>query len=139
MKLLPLILNRPVLYGAAMMLCFAVGRYSVEFEVKEKIVKEKERETVTRTVVRYVKDPSGREETVTTIDEVEKERTKSQKETLSKPGPKINLSAMVGFEGSKFNTPIYGISASKELLGPISVGIFGMTNSTYGLTLGASF
>ena len=35
--------------------------------------------------------------------------------------------------------PLYGISANKEFIGPITIGAFGLTNGTIGLSIGVNF
>jgi hypothetical protein len=46
---------------------------------------------------------------------------------------------LTGMSLSSLGTPIYGGMLSKQLLGPISIGVWGLSNATGGFALGISF
>lgn len=50
----------------------------------------------------------------------------------------ISISALAGFDLNGV-TPIYGGSVSKQVLGPIEFGIWGLTSKTVGISIGAHF
>ncbi len=84
------------------------------------------------------KKKDGSSHTVTVIHDT---RTVVKKETLTIPVRKTtNISALVANDFSKrLIEPVYGLSVSKEVLGPITVGVFGFTNTTVGVSVGISF
>lgn len=87
------------------------------------------------------KSPDGTEKTTTTIVE-DKDKTSSKTKTdITVANNKLyNISVMGGYDlGNKDYRQIWGVSASKEFLGHISVGAWGMTNGTAGLSLGVDF
>lgn len=88
-------------------------------------------------------DPGGKKTTTitenTTTDT--KKVTDTQKDIVV-TAPKssiINISALAGLDTGRGFVPTYGISASKELIGPITVGAFGLTNGTIGVSVGLNF
>lgn len=52
--------------------------------------------------------------------------------------PKINLSVLGGYDINRHET-LYGASASKEILGPVTLGVFGLSNSIVGVSVGIGF
>lgn len=63
--------------------------------------------------------------------------TEIKTETLA-VRPRTNVSALFGTSIHDLQ-PIYGISVTQEVLGPVTLGAFGMSNGTVGLSLGWSF
>lgn len=125
------------------LVAFAFGRYSApkvpDSHTVTDTTKEVNKDTHKTTVV--TKTPDGKE--VTTI--VEDTTTKSDSDTKKDQtvtAPKtslINISALAGLDIGRGFIPTYGISASKELIGPVTVGAFGLTNGTIGLSIGINF
>lgn len=143
-----------VLIGLATM--FAFGRYSVTSPPDTKVTENKHSDTktdeakdthvVTHTVT--VQEPTGavKTDTTTTTDVVAHEETntvvedKTVSQTTQQKRSKINISAIVGTQiGSNFGQPLYGISAQKTFLGPVTVGAFGLNNGTIGVSVGLDF
>jgi hypothetical protein len=86
------------------------------------------------TVVRTVK-PDG----TVTEEKVVTDKSKIVKEDqlkLNVGRSKLSLSALAGTD---LRSPVYGAHVSKEILGPVSVGIFGLTNGTFGASIGLNF
>lgn len=84
-------------------------------------------------VVTIIKRPDG------TFEKVIVDKSKivtDEKTKLNAARSKVNLSALVGTDLYK---PVYGGHISKELLGPISVGAWGLTNATFGVSIGVNF
>lgn len=86
-----------------------------------------------------VQKPDGN--TTTTIVEdrhrtTDSDTTQTSVVTIMKKA-KINVSVLAATE--HFIKPYYGISINKEVLGPITVGVFGLTNGTLGLSIGFNF
>lgn len=119
---------------------FVFGRRSVDkstLKAKTKII------TVTKIVNHKVttidKKPTG--ETITTIvdnstDTSVGKDTNNVSESIVNP-PKYNLSAMVG--ESRFAGPVgYGVSVSKQVAGPFTIGLFGFEDANIGVVAGAT-
>lgn len=69
-----------------------------------------------------VKDPSGRQ--VTTINEhIDTTLQSTTKKVRGLQHRAFNVSGLAGVEFSHFERPIYGLQVSKELIGPITVGL----------------
>lgn len=123
-------------------LSFAFGRYSVKEKVvtvTKEVIKEKEQDKHRVTVI--TKKPSGEE--TTTITEDTKTQTDTKSLDITKEvdqGKKVmtNISALAGID---FNTKkeAYGLSASREFLGPVTIGAYGMTNGIVGISIGVNF
>ena len=135
---------------------FAVGRYTAPEKVRvetkivevEKKTEDKNTKKNEHKKVVIVKNPDGT--TTTTItddtntditdhktDDIAKSETQS-KET-SKGDNSVTISALAGINVLHGGTPIYGGQISKPLLGPVVIGVWGLTNATGGVSLGLRF
>lgn len=140
---------------------FAFGRYSAPEKVKEvtKVEEhkseEKDKDKVvhrhkkTKTVT--IQNPDGSKTTTTTTDDDFNKDTNSK--TVVKDDKKSEIDKEVTYSKSKLTlsalaaenihaisaSPIYGGMVSKEVLGPITVGGFGLQNGIVGLSLGLTF
>lgn len=141
---------------------YAVGRWAApeKVVVKTEVVevekkssssdsdKEKKKDTETH-VIEY---PDGRKETIITTheewqkhlhDEASSDSLKSSKDEKVVTGSsgKVTVSALIGVSlGSLTSSPpLWGASVSKPILGPIAVGFWGLTNHTFGASLGLTF
>jgi hypothetical protein len=140
---------------------YAGGRYSKSDEVIEttKIVNQDDKkndinkDTTRNTdkVIVIVHKPDGT--TMTTITDKtrtdthladkstddSKTQTDTFKEVLNNTN-KVNVSLLVGtgLSLSSGLTPIYGISLNKNFIGPITIGVWGMSNKTGGFSLGVN-
>jgi hypothetical protein len=134
----------------------AAGRYlgpekikietkTIEVAKKVQDVKKKKKKD---TDVVIIKKPDGTEEIHKHITENDnsdsQSKTDETKQTdrtkeVTRGDSKVTLSALAGFKLSNGMTPVYGISASKALLGPFTFGAFGLSDTTFGLSLGLQF
>jgi hypothetical protein len=143
---------------------FALGRYTVPAKtvVEEKLVyvekkeKTKEVETEKKKNVVTVKveetKPDGTK-TVTTRTEEKTDTTKftntkesthkqltqeSSKTTDSRD--RVTISALLGISiPTAIDVPIYGASVSKPIVGPIALGVWGLSSGTVGVSVGLQF
>ncbi len=140
-----IIISIVVILGA-----FAAGRYSVKNEIT------KTHETVTKTDTEVQKDiqvitkkviierPDGTKETTISKEINDKSQSDTKTTTAAKdstkvvPPPSVNVAAMVGYDVQSFK-PVYGIEASKQMLGPMTVGLFGLSSGQIGVTIGFTF
>ena len=138
-----------------MSLAFAAGRYSVSqktISTKEGIIsddkkkEDAETHTVTHTVT--VVKPDGN--SVTTTDtqtnisdkQIDTDDTKTSISQVTSIAARstINISALAGVNANNLSqVPIYGISISKEVLGPITAGLYGLNNGILGVSIGVNF
>lgn len=118
-----------------LLLAFAVGRYTAP-----KSVSTSETQIVDNTIkhTTIVKTPDGHE--TTTIDEHTTEHeTQRQTETIIPKRSTVNISALIGTELTHGIQPLYGLSVSKEVLGNITAGVYGLNNGILGVSIGLNF
>lgn len=130
--------SKLIISAVVIITAFAVGRYSARSDTKTQtqVLTAVKTDTVTKTIVN--KKPSG-ETTTTTIEEHITD-TKRLDKTTTEAGKRslINLSALGGLD-TRTLQPVYGISANKEFIGPITVGAWGLTNGSVGVSVGWTF
>lgn len=99
----------------------------------------------TRTIkTRYTNDTetkkSVKEDKKTTDVSKKTETDKESKEVSNGGGGKLNLSALAAVNVTDVKSGLsYGLSVNKELLGPFTLGIFGLSSGTGGVSLGVNF
>jgi len=136
-----------------LLISFAVGRYSNRGAtvVTDKTSKtdtntQKDKDTHTTTTTTTTKKPDGTTTTITKTDTTSSTHTDTQRDRVSQEHTivtpqkvaTLNISALAGID-FKTQKPIYGASVSKQLVGPITIGLFGITNGTVGASVGISF
>jgi hypothetical protein len=130
------------------LIAFAVGRWSNRVSTETKTLETKvqssdlNKNTHTETVITKQKD--GSEVTTirqdTSVNLIKSETDKSKTDTVVKSKDSIfNVSALMSIDIKEKIVPLYGLSVSKEILGPITVGVFGLTNGTLGVSIGMNF
>jgi len=127
---------------------YGVGRYlqpaEVKIEIKE-IIKEVEiekRNVVT--IIREIVRPDGTKEVETrivdkTTTEKDKTEMRSEIKKVKALKPQWRASIMAGIDGSFKNPIIYGAQIERRILGPFSLGVWGMTNKTAGFSVSWEF
>lgn len=151
------------LYGVALLVSFASGRFLVPEKVKiEKQIVEVEKKSLVKdtdsernkhkeTVVTEKINSDGSKETTTHVIE-ETQASKKENESNSSESAKDqretkevergSSKTTVGFmAGTSFTSPqvIYGVSVYRGVLGPIGIGVWGLTNGIVGASIGISF
>ncbi len=123
---------------AFMVAAFILGRMSVSVPQVDVTDQVKNNHTVVTTIT--TKSPTGDIKTTRTVDSITKSKTteKSPSPPAKKP---LNVSALAGYDFSspRSLSPIYGISVNKEVLGPLTVGAYGLTNGIIGVSIGVNF
>lgn len=138
---------------------FALGRYTVpeKIKIETKVVEVVKEVKVTdtkqdahkHTVITEVSLPSGEKKKTTeivydsskerdshtVIDDTKKE---SSTETVVKGDSKVSISLLGGLKLDN-RTPVYGASISKPVLGPLTIGIWGLSDSSCGASIGVTF
>lgn len=139
----------------AVAVSFAAGRYSVP-EKKIEVSTDKKEETKQvevqkdkkkNTKVVEIINKDGSKEITTTIDEetsIDKKSTDAKKEDSSvsvevvSGSSKVTISALGGLDTTT-GIPLYGASVSKPILGPVTIGIWGLSNLSCGASIGLTF
>lgn len=114
---------------------FGVGRYTAPSNKTN--TNETNTTTETRVIEREITRPDGtkeKEKVTENIKETEKKSTTIVEN--KKPDWKANLLGGYSFTEKKI---VYGASIEKRYLGPISLGVWGNTQNTYGVSIGLEF
>lgn len=122
--------------GVAALAMLCLSAYYFKSHQNETSVREVIKNNVV-TVTHVVTAKDGT--TDTTITTTDHSVLKQQEVQSVAAKPTINLSALVANDFTAIPKPLYGLSISKEFLGPITVGAFGLTNGVVGLSLGYNF
>lgn len=143
--------------GIALLTSFAAGRWLAPEKIKtvKEIVTVKEKQKVrivekdvhrTTTITEY---PDGRKVTVIQDDSTQSSNTDSSSRTntnsretteITRGTSKVTISALGGV--SLLSDPlvtVWGVSVTKPILGPVTVGAWGLSNKHYGGSLGLTF
>lgn len=138
-----------LLCGAVAAICFSLGRYSAPEKIKTEIKVEKvvEKQEVVRTVTKVVERPDGTKETEIVQDSetnTKSDTTRDKVTEVTITHNNLNISLLAGaqpklFQGVSIGPIVYGASVSKEVLGPITVGAFGLSDLTFGASIGFNF
>lgn len=136
-------------------IAFTVGRYTVPTKVRietkivevEKKTTDSESSKHKETEIITIKNPDGSEKTTTKIIEDSNKQKKTESDSAkntnsstetTKSGPSINLAALGGWDLSS-QKPVYGALVSKQILGPVTIGAFGLSNGSVGGSVGVQF
>ena len=129
---------------------FALGRYSVDPPTVASTVNrvtttdlDQDKDTHKKTVI--VKAPSGietttiTEDTVTDTKEHQDDVLKSATTVTPQKRIALNLSVLSGVQPFVGLKPVYGVSVSKEVVGPVTAGLWGLSDGTVGISVGLDF
>lgn len=146
-----------IIVGVALLTAFAAGRWLAPEKVKiekqivtvEKQVDTKDKDDHKKTTITETTKPDGTKTktTVITDDSQTKDTTKTDtatKETetkeITRGTSKVTLSALGGVHLGLGSQPVvYGGMISKPVLGPITIGIWGLSDATAGASIGLTF
>jgi hypothetical protein len=155
--------NKIILAVILLLGAFAAGRWlaptKVVTEIKTVEVEKKteatdtSKEKIKKTTTTVTERPDGTKETKTTVTEDiksdkktketdESSRTKDESKTVERTGDKVTISLLGGIrlgEIADSGAIVYGASITKPILGPLTVGIFGLTNGVVGCSVGITF
>lgn len=156
-----------ILGAVAALFLVALGRFTapekvvIETQIVEKKTEEKKEDTKTKRdkktkkIITEITFPDGRKEVRTeivedtsTTRETEKEtntdvvRNENTTKTVTSRSDRLRLSALVGADlrnGINLETPVFGAHIDKRFLGPITIGLWGLSNRSGGVSLGLEF
>ena len=120
---------RIIVYTVLGLVCLAVGRYTAPKQTVTQV-----KEVVTHQVIVKTVKPDG-----TVITSVTTDKDNRVKAVVSTPTSKINISALAGVDTAARFKPVYGLSFNKEFIGPTTLGAYGLTNGTIGVSIGLDF
>jgi len=109
-------------------------------DTKDVTTQVKDNHTVITTVTH--KEKNGDLQVTKTIDsDIKVKKTDDRQVEVQLAVKTWNVSALAGYDFSKPKdlVPIYGVSVSKQVLGPFTVGAYGLTNGIIGLSIGVTF
>lgn len=118
----------------------AVTRYYFPTTQTKTVTVEKEVvKTDVQTITHTVTLPNGSVDTTTTTTD-HSQTTLNKDQVAVVKAKNLNVSALVANDFStSIIRPVYGVSVSKEVLGPVTVGVFGLTSGVVGVSLGLNF
>lgn len=138
-----------IVLGALCAVSFAVGRYTAPEKVKTEIKIQKEviTQQVVHTVTKVVERPDGTKETEVTQDSDTNTHSDTVKDKLKEvivSHDSLNISILAGaqphlFQGISVGPIIYGASVTKTLWGPVTIGAWGLSDLSAGVSLGLNF
>lgn len=118
------------------LLGYGAGRYLQPAKVvtKTEVVVHDHIHTVTITISK----PDGTKTTTTTTDNnsVIDDKTST---VITNSKPQWKVAGLAGLNISNLSSPIYGAQIERRIIGPISVGVWGLTNSSGGISLSLEF
>lgn len=142
-----------VICFAILATAFAAGRYSVSGAIVKTTeqtttdtTKQVDKDTHKNTTTVTEEDGTGKKKTTTVVTEDTTTRSKTDevikddKSSVTTPVKRntLNVSALASVDIKNF-VPVYGLSITKEVLGPVTVGAFGLTSGVVGVSLGLNF
>jgi hypothetical protein len=144
------------LIAVALLTSFAAGRWSAPEKIKIQTIevekKTDDKKVVTddkkRTTIVEVDKPDGTKVKTTVIadvsdikayDKITDDVTKTQTKEIDKSSSKVTISLLVAINLTGPYLPTYGVAITKPILGPITVGLFGLQDRTIGASVGLTF
>lgn len=146
--------------GAALVLAFAAGRWTgpvtVKTEIKTVEVEKKTDDKQTNTddhkkatIVETTKPDGTKTKTTTITDDRDSKtddestdnlnKTTDQTKEITKSKSPLSISLLAAANITAPGTPIYGLAIQRPILGPITLGIFGLSDKTAGVSIGLTF
>lgn len=132
-----------IVSGVVVLVAFAFGRYTAPKipNVATTVDNTKNVNTNTHKTTTITENKDGTKVTKITEDtnKISESENKGSQVVTAPKTSLINISALGSLDTSRGFVPVYGISASKEFIGPITLGAFGLTNGVVGLSVGVNF
>lgn len=93
----------------------------------------------TKTVTTVVKEDSNSDSKKNSSSTDNTTKSSDTIKEVIRDTSKVTVSALAGVNITSLSIPVYGASLTKPILGPIAIGIWGLTNSVGGVSLGLTF
>lgn len=164
LKMTRLLSNKNIFIAASLLVAFAFGRFTTPVKIKtvvktitvtkdvNKNENQSNKNVHKKVVQKEVVKPDGTKEIDTTTTEDADQSNKNQSETVAKTnqsqdqekevvkgGGRLSLSLLGGVDLHDVGSPLLGLSVTKSILGPITVGAWGLNNNTLGISVGLDF
>ena len=148
--------NQVILLVVALAVAFAFGRYSVSqtptvsvtADTKSLDKKQTAQDTHTVTKTTETVAPSGAKtidvttttDTVTKVVDTDKQEDKTNSVTTPSKQSKWNVAVIGGIDATNIAKGLtYGASVNKEVIGPVTAGVYGLSNGNFGVSIGLNF
>ncbi len=152
--------TKVIIAAIALLGAFATGRWMAPEKVKieKQIVevekkssdKDAEKSTKKTTTTTKVTRPDGTvEETTTVVEETNRKssktetsesgKTETETTEITRGSSKVTITGLAAASVGNPSLPMYGVSISKSILGPITAGAFYLTPGVIGASLGLTF
>jgi hypothetical protein len=123
---------------------YSVGRYMSPEKIKTEIKTVEVEKVVTKTErkrIHITEDEEGMMDALIIIDSSTQENTHEnsfaeEKEVIIRDD--YNVSIMAG-AGLPYTNPVFGASIQKRFIGPVTLGVWGLSNKTGGVSIGLNF
>ncbi len=121
----------------------AIGRYSARGITQTTgVTKDVSADRDTKKITVVITAPDGKK-TTTETTEIDTHLSTDVRKTVDTQVkakmPVVNFSALIGTDVTKRFEPIYGISITREVAGPVTAGIWMISNGTVGASIGVNF
>ena len=94
----------------------------------------------TKEVTTVITDDTESDNKKNTTDTTDISKSETDKKEVTNSASRVTISALGGASLSFGSNPlIYGASISKPVLGPLTLGVWGLSNATGGLSIGLTF
>ncbi len=126
-------------------LSFAWGRYSVtpaKVSASSTTEIDTTRAVDTNRVTVVTETPAGQKSTTITehiVSETERARSTSTAVVVDAARPILNVSLLAADNINDGLKPLYGVSVSKQIAGPLTAGLFLLSGGTIGVSIGLNF
>jgi hypothetical protein len=132
--------NYFILAIVSLLLGIGVGYYLMPEKIKTEVRTvevEKKVEVDMHKTTTITKKPDGTTQTVITDNTVARSSSENkQTDQVIEQVVRKSILNVSGLIGTSFPTPVYGLSINKNFIGPITVGLWGLSNKTLGFSLG---
>jgi hypothetical protein len=142
--------NEMIVLAIALLVSFALGRYSSTLTTtttQHTATKTNDDiKTQTHALIVTLKRADGDVQTTETIDStadnklIQDQQTTAKTVVQTQKQSQLNVSLLVAEDLSQpVLVPRYGLSITKQLVGPVTFGLFGLNNGTLGVSIGLNF
>ena len=152
--------SKIIITTVTIVVAYAFGYYEAPYKVKTitKTVEVEKKTDQTQTDTNRHKDtlttitekPDGTKETVThTVDDVNRDtaskatdnitKSETKEKEVTKSSGHLTLSALAGVNPFTPSLPTYGVHVTRDIIGPVNIGVWGLTDKTIGASVGLTF
>lgn len=163
-KMTPSPSTRIIFVAVSLLVAFAFGRFTTPVKIKtvvktvtvtkdvNKNENQSDKNTHKKVVQKEIDKPDGTKEIDTTTTEETDQSNKNKSETVAKTdhsqeqekevakgSGRLTLSVLGGVNLHDIGSPLLGLAVTKSILGPITIGAWGLNDNTIGVSVGLDF